>query len=226
MKTAKKYLRTLTLGLIPALIFLGCSTTKYMRDYSSKEKFNQKVNNDFDGRTAYVETKDDSAVHTGFLVVTGDTLLLCKDTIKVESGTLSKTDIENIQYDDNTFSSGLVFLKNKSTINAYYMVLSKDSVFYKKAKAVRNVMERIPLKKIKTAFYKTYWPGIISGTIAFAAAGWLSGVIIGSGKRGRDIGGFYDFLNVGGGGVIGAITGGILGAVFPHNHVYIFDPRQ
>jgi len=224
MKTIKIYLPATVCVVAFAMLFCGCSTTHSYLDYSSRDKFIERVNDVFDGTKAYITLANDSTERTGFIRIAGDTMTISNDVDKILEGALSKNETEEIRYSDNTFSSGSVFLKDKRKISADTLFVSKDSVFYKETKTVRDVTERIPFNKIRTATYKTYLPGIVSGTIAFAAVGWLSGVIIGSGKSGRDIGGFYDFLNVGGGGVIGAITGGILGAVFPHNHVYVFNP--
>jgi hypothetical protein len=210
--------------MVCLVFFCGCSTKIFIRDFSSRDKFNEKVNNDFEGRTAYVEIIGDNEIHTGHLVAAGDTLLIYKDTLKVETGTISKTEIENIRYNNNTLSSGCIYLKNKRTIEAYSLDMSKDSVFYKDAKLDRDVIDRIPAKKIKAAYYKTYWPGIISKAIAGGAMGWLGGILISTTNNRKDGGGLNSFLSAGGGGYIGAIAGFILGVVFPTEHVYVFDP--
>jgi len=160
--------------------FLGCSSIYNIKNFPSKEKFYQNLNNFVKDKNVKICTGGDSVIHLNEGVeINDDTLIILNKKIKEEKF-ISLNEIKNIDYNNYQNPSAFLELKNGEKLEAEDIRISNDSMRFNNIKYV-DLKSSISTKEIKEISLDSRWTGVIKGlligTLSGAAIGGLTHII-------------------------------------------------
>ena len=208
-----------------SLIFISCSSTYTINDFSSKEKFYDDFNNFASSKSLDVELINDSSITVSNGFILGDTLYTPGFRIDTKSGKIALSDIKKIDYTGSDYKSANLLLKNGSQISVEEINFTNDTLSYTNSITQDVAM---PLSKIKKVSYKNRWfstpAGFLSGGIIGAYIGskfpTYSNHISNSGIQGSEQNINSALYGLGSGVIIGTVTGWLIG----YTYTYQFNP--
>ena len=214
---------------ILSIIFIGCSSTYTVSDFSSKEKFYNDFNNFASDKNLEVKLVNDSSITVGNGFIMRDTLYTPGFRIDKKSGKIALSDIKKIDYGSDYKSANLLLKNGKQTF-VEEISIANDTLSYTNSKKIITQDAVMSLAKIKEAKYKNRWSS--------TPAGFLSGSIIG-GFIGSLVPIYHNHLDMATGGQVkerdyvaptlvgigsGAVIGSAIGWLIGYTYTYQFNP--
>jgi len=161
------------------LLFIGCSSTYRVSDFSSMYNFYDDFNNFAKNKTVKVTLTNDSSFNIN-------------DSAKIENDSLYSIEENNItlnkkidtseqkEIDYNKFGTyAVILLKDGNTYQAHDIEVRHDSIYFSYEKKISIINNISPLNKIKNISYKNHWLGIPFGflygeILGIGIGGWVS----------------------------------------------------
>jgi len=216
------------------LLFIGCSSTYRVSDFSSKEKFYNDFNYSFKEREAKVILTNDStfSVYNGALIE-NDTLFSLVNSERKRSRGLALADVTDIKYSGTDITYTLILLKSGDELKVENFRRIADSIYFEETiKYCKNPIT--PIRCLKKVSYKNRWIGTLTGVPAgFVACGALGYSLGNTTSDNTDTGIMTDqhlktqseqrMENFASGAFIGLIVGGIGGYFLGYPITYEFN---
>ena len=209
-------------GAFILIFFTGCSSTYKVTDFPAKEKFYEELNNSFKDKEAKITMINDSVLitHAG-VEIENDTLYSIVHLEEKQNSRLALTDIENINYRGNDFTSALILSKDGTEFKAEKVKVLHDSVNFIEVRDVRAKNIITSIDNVRNVSYKNLWLRIPSGIFGGGTIGlMISANILVSNNNSFLVGGFQPYGIAGF--VIGALIGGSIGYFFGYDELYQF----
>ena len=204
------------------LLFIGCSSTYRVNDFSTKEKFYDDFNNSFKTKEVKVTLINDSSFTANEGAVIKDSTLISYVKVKEKKNMfLARSDLREINFENNDILTASVLLKNGDALRAENVKIIHDSISFVGIKNIIKI-DSIPLDKVKTASYKNRWksiyPGAMMGLLSGGIIGYLWGKTV-TNDHGENQGS-SGFL---GGAFVGPFVGAISGFLLGYTNIYEFN---
>jgi hypothetical protein len=202
-----------------SLLFIGCSSTYTVSDFSSKEKFYADFNKFVTDMNVNIILKSDSLFTSSESAYIAENSLIFTSKTSIGSQKFPLRKVKKIEYINYQILSGNIILNNDETIYGENIkVLPDSSVQFI---AYKDIKEHIPLGYVKKISYKNHW----LGSLCFSGIGLGSGAVIGGIYQIIGSGftipiGAPEVVGISLGVIIGSITGGIIG----YTYTYEFNP--
>jgi hypothetical protein len=229
MKSKKQELVSvylISILVVAAFYLTGCSSKYTIRDFPTKDKFIEYFNKSIKDKPVKITLQNDSSFsNVDGVVVENDTLLSYGEVESREKGYSALSDIAEIKYISNDYTSASVLLKNGDKIRGENIRINRDSMYYVNIKTLiaRNNIAQID--KVKTVIYKNRLIRIPLGLLMGAPLGFLAGGMLGTAFHTTDEKGLPDVLNITFemtilGGFVGMVTSSLVG----YDYIYQFNP--
>jgi len=213
------------------MLFVGCSSTYRVNDFSSKEKFYNDFNNSFKSKEVKVTLINDSTFTADKGVVVKNNLVVCYSTVEDKRPQkFILSDLSAINFAGNNNQSAKIILKTGEEFNAENVLTTKDSINFTEVRGILNI-DTFPMDNIKTVSYNDGWKSISAGArnglVCMPLAGYYIGKTITQQMGGnstpkdresQEFTGF--FLGI----PLGLITGAIVGYIVGYDVHYQFNP--
>jgi hypothetical protein len=217
---------TLFILVVVAFYLTGCSSQYTIRDFPTKDKFIEYFNNSIKNKSVKITLQNDSSFsNIDGVVVENDTLISYREVESKEKGKSALSDIAEIKYTSNDYTSAAVLLKNGDNIRGENIRTDRDSMYYINIRSFITRNNIVPIDKVKTVSYKNRLIRMPLGLLAGLPLGLLSGILLGTAFHTTDEKGNPDVLNISFemtilGGFVGIITSSLVG----YDYIYQFNP--
>ncbi len=202
--------------LFISLVFIGCSSTYTLKNFSSQNEFFKNFNNFADDRESnvYMNTQNYLTALEG-TKIKNDTLYIVLN-YKKEHTVMPLNEIKNINYrnysNNNENHEGYIILKNEEVIRAVDIKTKQDSVQFTKLK---SILKCVPITDVDKIVFKRTGVGVFPGILIGASTGFLIGMVtypsVQSNSTPRYVSLYYIIGAPAAGGVIGGILGWLKG---------------
>ncbi len=165
------------ISVVISILFISCSSTYTLSDFTSKDKFYEDFNKSAGGKILRITTVNDSSFTANQGAnVSNDSLTFF--TIVRKEVKLSKTDIKDIKYYGTDMSdlSATILLNNGDTATAKKINLGTDSSISAVLFFSKNGI--LPVLKLKEVSYINHPMGIFMGFLIGIPAGLFTDIII------------------------------------------------
>jgi hypothetical protein len=205
-----------------SLLFMGCSSTYTIKDFTSKDKFYEDFNSSAKSKDVNITLMNDSSFTINDGVVLENGILFSVEGKDKKSFPLS--DVAEIKYTKNDSASASIFLNNGGIYRGKNITTGSDSIYFTvtTSTAKNNTPPmHIGIDKVKTVTYKTWLRSSLVGLLSGGIAGGIVVLIAHSNlKDNPGVATNYDILAP----PIGALVGGIIGGIIGWNTIYQFNP--
>ncbi len=221
------------------LFLIGCMDSYYLKDYKSKKKFYDFVNQKSEDRSVDVKMKDGKIYETDILKINKDTTLIKQPITKIKVGNqtaFSKAEIQNIEY--KKFNPSGIGNTAEITFNSGKKILvqdlmsNKDSIFISSRAPIIYLTKElvpIPTTEIKMVSYNNR----LKGLAEFIGIGFITGLLIGTESSAN----LPPLPYMGGGSdpafvtialtLVGGLSGVLIGPIVGSRQDYIFiEPEE
>ena len=219
--------KTYLIIIINVLLFIGCSSTYRVSNFSSPQKFYENFNEFSKNKNATVTTFDSSITAIGGVTVFNDTLCIAT-SYQREDKILALSEIKKMEYYNynNNYSnpSGYLLLNNGEELNVENIKMLKDSIQFT---SLKSLYKNIALNKIEKVSFKNRSKGILPGFLIGTILGFImgsSGNIFHVYESGNQAPRNNEGLEMIYGSISGAIIGGLAGWLIGYNYTYVFNP--
>jgi hypothetical protein len=165
------------ISVVIPILFIGCSSTYRISQFSSKDKFFEDFNKSANDKSLKITMNDDSSFTANRGAKISNDSLTFFSIVRKEVK-INKADIKDIKYfgTDMNHLSATIFLNNGDTATAKNINLGTDSSI----NAVLYVSENgsLPVLKIKQVSYVNHSMGAFMGFLTGIPAGLLTEIII------------------------------------------------
>ncbi|MHB9004813.1 MAG: hypothetical protein ACYC6C_12285 [Coriobacteriia bacterium] len=206
-----------------SLLFISCSSTYKISDFSSKDKFYEDFNNFAKGKTLNIFLENNISFISEISPQISNDSLIYLDKIQKEQAIFKKRDIKNVTFyynRDKACYSANISLKNGEELNEDNIELLPDSSI--KFIVYKNITKQIPLSNIKEVSYKNHWLGVPFGFLPGTIVGFIIGYWIDYNNPGTNstVG---DQIAIPIGTVLGLMVGSIWGWLNGWDYTYQFN---
>jgi hypothetical protein len=208
-----------------SILFLGCSSTYRLSDFSSKDKFYEDFNSFAKDKSVKVTFINDSSFNINNRTeIKNDSLYSIEEDNLILTKLINSSEIKEMSY--NKFrTSAFILMKNDEKYDAHYIEFHNDSVYFSYDKRIIKINKIAAIDKIKNISYKNHWLGIPVPFFVGFVGGTLLGALIVSNisidKTNTDL--VYIFFVTP---VIGSIIGGIWGWIDGITYTYEFSVKS
>ena len=219
------------IAILFSLIFISCSSTYRVSDFSSKEKYYQDFNNFARNKNVKVTLINDSSFFfSNGVAIENDTLYSLIEGVNSGNLKLALSDTKEINYTSNDYKSASILLNNGNKYQAEQIKMTQDSITFAFTKKLAVMKDVTSINNIKIISYKNHWLGVVPGFLGGTALGVVSGLLglFSSTGNGGGVSGQDNVPNPFGAApyliVSGAIIGSTIGWIAGFNYTYQFNP--
>jgi hypothetical protein len=211
---------------IVSILFIGCSSTYNLSDFSSKEKFYTHFNNSAKDKSLKVVLTNDSLYNfENGVEIKNDTLYSLGKNIPTQNKKVGRSDVKEINFTDGFYTSALILLKDGEEYQANDIKIYSDSIYFSYNK-ILTIEVISSLNKIKNISYKAHWAGVPGKLFLGAAMGASFGAFMGfvvSKINHANYGPENEHDGFIIGTIVGFIAGGIIGWINGNTYTYEFS---
>ncbi len=220
-------MKRISLFALISLIFIGCSSTYTIKDFSSKEKFYNDFNNSVKDRNVEITfTNDSSFASNNRVAVIGDSLYSLIQYVVKANAKISLSQLKEINYTDNRNTSAMLTLKDGEKLQAENIQPENDTLTFIEVSTLYAPAALAPLDKLKTVSYKNRLWGMPEGFLIGIPSGLILGIMIGtsiessSSSNQSGTPSLFEFY----GPYMGAVVGTFAGWLIGRTYTYKFNP--
>ncbi len=212
-----------------SIIFIGCSSTYRVSDFTSRDKFYNDFNKFAKNKSVKVTLVNDSSFYVeNGAQIKNDTVYSFGQDIITRNKKIPSSDTVEINYTDSNPMSAEILLKDGEKYHANQIEILGDSIYFSYDDKISMIKKISSLDKLKCVSYRNHWFGIPYGFFG----GALAGLGIGGGISSYDA---HHTNEIGdkdisyptivySGMALGSLGGIIVGWIIGYTYTYQFSP--